>query len=280
MEVICDSINNFIQDNLHIINEEIQKTDRYRYHSFGTDFESYIAPLIKNYLEAIFPDIQVTLARNKNEFPDVTVKYNGETMAFDSKCGSHHQKTDKGWRKINQCETDMGTLREIEKKIEKFNGKIVYIFAVYSCTDTIRCIYNIHVRPFYELIGTSQNGRIIKYRKKDGNMRPASFEKFNNPHFTSLDQFVNDLAETKKYRSIDIIDEHLKLLKNQNDNRSIFKIMKALTESAADEKIGDFINKIVDKLEQRENIIENGTGATAPAHDVCQQTGNERSSSQ
>jgi hypothetical protein len=268
MEAIRNSIDSYVKDNYHIFNEEIQNIDRYRYNSFGTDFEGYIAPLIKNYLEAIFPDIQVNFARTKIDFPDITVKYNGETMALDIKCCSHWNKTPTGeWRQINHCNTDLGTLREIEQKIKKFDS-IVYFFAEYSCTDKIRCIHEIHVRPFYEFIGTSQNGRIIRYRKKDGNIRPANFKQFNNSHFTSLKQFVDNLVATNIYRDFSIAEERLQLLNNKIDNRKFFHLLKLSTEGLFDEKLKDFMKRFVDKLEQRENIIENGTGATAPARGV------------
>ena len=105
----------------------------------------------------------------------------------------------------------MGTLSEWPQKIKKFGGyNIYYIFVIYNFNDKVKEVLNIKIAPFYQFIGLNKD-RVLKYREKDGNLRPKDFD-IDSP-IKTLGQFEELLNKTIVYRSRRIIKRHRLIIK-------------------------------------------------------------------
>ena len=106
----------------------------------------------------------------------------------------------------------MGTLGEWPKRIIKFGGKnIYYIFVIYEFDEKTKQVKNIEIAPFYEFLGLNK-ARVLKYREKDGNLRPKNFDA--KPPIKTFEQFEQLLNKTVVYRSKRIIKKHRQIIKD------------------------------------------------------------------
>ena len=115
------------------------------------------------------------------------------------------------WVTVKKSENDMGTLNEWPQKIKRFGGdNIYYVFVTYNFNDEKKEVLNIQIRPFYQFIGLNSD-KFLKYREKDGNLRPKDFEV--EPPIQTLKQFNDLLDKTIVYRSKRIIKKHRLIIK-------------------------------------------------------------------
>ena len=93
-------------------------------------------------------------------------------------------------------------------KITKFGGDNIYFILVeYICNSNSSEIVKVTTAPFYRFLGLNSDG-LLKYREKDGNLRPKNFDE-NSP-IQTFEQFQELFNETEIYRSKRIIAKHLK----------------------------------------------------------------------
>ncbi len=111
----------------------------------------------------------------------------------------------------------MGTLSDWPKKINRFGGEnIYYIFVIYSFDEETKQVQSIEIAPFYEFLGFNK-ARFLKYREKDGNLRPRDFDA--KPPIKTLEQFEKLLEKTVIYRSRRVIKKHKQIIKDAKNSR-------------------------------------------------------------
>lgn len=180
------------------------------YRTFGTSIEDYLFDIVVSILKKkglITKDDQFKRAKDKNEFPDLTIKTD-PNLALEAKSGNRSKLVDGVWLPCKNSANDLGTLNTWEKKLKQFSGDdIFYIFIEYNFTDSEEKIIDIKIEPFYKFVGLNTAGT-MSYREKDGNLRPKDFDA-TSP-INSYSEFLELLPKTKKYRSNRIARKHLK----------------------------------------------------------------------
>jgi len=188
--------------------------NKFDYRTFGTSIENYlfdIAILILKEKKLITDSNQFKRAKDKNEFPDLTIK-TSPAMALEAKAGNKSKLSDGKWESCKNSANDLGTLNSWDKKLTEFNGdNIFFVFIEYNFTDQIEEIVDVKIEPFYKFIGMNRVG-LLSYREKDGNLRPKDFDE-DSP-IKTFDQFMSLLKKTDIYRSKRIIKKHKARIKS------------------------------------------------------------------
>lgn len=192
----------------------------FNYRTFGTAIEEHlVVALIKIFEKAGFIKSKedYVVAPNKNYFPDFELK-TSPPIAIEFKSGNKSQNRNGNWVTVKNSENDMGTLNEWSNKINKFGGKnIYYIFIIYNFNDQVKQVLNVEIDLFYKFLGTNKD-RFLKYREKDGNLRPRDFG-VESP-IKTLKQFEQLLSKTIIYRSKRIIKKHRQIIKKETPRDS------------------------------------------------------------
>lgn len=190
----------------------------FSYRTFGTAIEEHLTDvLVKIFTEGGFirSNVDYAIAPNKNYFPDFELKTIPH-IAIEFKSGNKNQYRKEKWVTVKNSENDMGTLSEWPRKIAKFGGEnIYYVFVIYNFNDKTKEVLDVVVAPFYQFIGLNSDG-FLKYREKDGNLRPKNFGV--EPPIKTLKQFEQLLNKTIVYRSKRIIKRHRLIIKRTSDS--------------------------------------------------------------
>ncbi len=188
----------------------INKTEVYGgidYTTFGKQIEDSICEALIGYFKEKKLLTTHKIAPTKNDFPDFEL--NG-SYAFEIKAA---------WNKSNP-ENDMGTLNSWDKKLDFYKDDIYYIFVKYNCGDdgTVIGIDAVYIDNVYNFIGKNGDG-YLKYREKDGNLRPKSWNDFssNKSYVANYSDFRKQLAETDDYRAYRIISKKIKQISSNKD---------------------------------------------------------------
>ncbi len=192
----------------------VVKKNGFDYRTFGTAIEKHISAALVALFRStgfIVNESDYAMAPHKNYFPDFELK-TIPPLAIEFKSGNRRQNRNGTWILTKNSENDMGTLAEWPKRTQKYGGEnIYYVFVVYSFDDTTKEIKNVEIEPFYRFIGVANKGRVLKYREKDGNLRPKNFDA-ESPVKT-FQQFQDMFAHTVVYRSKRIIKKHRGIIK-------------------------------------------------------------------
>ncbi len=183
----------------------------FNYRTFGTSIEDPLFDIVIDILKKnkiITAEEQFKRAKDKNEFPDLTIKTD-PLFALEAKAGNKSELTAGNiWKPCKNSANDLGTLNMWEKKLSQFNGDNIYfIFIEYDFTDKHKQIVDVKINVFYKFIGLNK-AKLLSYREKDGNLRPKDFDA-PSP-ITSLKQFMDLLPRTNAYRSRRLVEKHLK----------------------------------------------------------------------
>jgi len=201
-------------NNILIYLKKIVENENFNYRTFGTAIEEHLTDILTKIFAKggfIKSENDYIVAPNKNYFPDFELK-TSPSLAIEFKSGNKSQQRKGEWVTVKNSENDMGTLNEWPKKIKKFGGEnIYYIFVFYNFNDHANEVLRVEIAPFYKFLGLN-SGRLLKYREKDGNLRPKNFE-VKSP-ISSLNQFEQLLNKTIIYRSKRIIKKHKKIIKD------------------------------------------------------------------
>jgi len=193
--------------------KKIVGSKNFSYRTFGTAIEEHLVDAIVKALTKgnfIKSNTDYAVALNKNYFPDFELKTK-PPLAIEFKSGNKSQYRNGKWVTVKNSENDMGTLNEWPRKIVKFGGdNIYYVFVLYNFNDKAKKVLSVEVAPFYQFIGLN-SGKFLKYREKDGNLRPKNFG--IEPPIKTLKQFEELLSRTIVYRSKRIIKKHRLIIK-------------------------------------------------------------------
>lgn len=202
--------------------KRVIKIKSFNYRTFGVDIE----PHISNILVKIFRkrgliknSKDYKIAPNKNYFPDFELK-KSPSLAIEYKSGNTVKLSKGRQTYCKNSNNDMGTLNMWQKKIKEFGGEnIYYIFVIYKFDKKSKNIIDVHIGPFYRFIGLNKEG-LLKYREKDGNLRPKDFDE-DSP-IKSLGQFQELFKKTVIYRCKRIIKKcRTVLLHSKLENKGL-----------------------------------------------------------
>lgn len=188
----------------------------FNYRTFGTAIEEHLTDsLVRVFTENGFikTNNDYFVAPHKNYFPDFELR-TSPSLAIEFKSGNKSQNRNGKWILVKNSENDMGTLNEWPRKIDKFGGgNIFYVFVYYNFSDRAKEILDVEIEPFYKFLGVNKD-RLLKYREKDGNLRPKDFEA-ESP-IKTFKQFEELFGETIVYRSKRIIKKHRLIIKKES----------------------------------------------------------------
>lgn len=201
------------REEIKVYLQDVVSIGIYNYRTFGTEIEEPVSKKIVELFNKggfINSEEDYKIASNKNEFPDFTLFCNDIDLAIDIKSGNHSKISSGRWIPCKNSNNDMGTLNAWQEKIEKFGGEnIYYLFVEYNLNDKEEKIIDVKVGPFYSFLGLNQQG-LLKYREKDGNLRPKDFDA-ESP-IMSFQHFQSLFNNTKIFRAKRIIKKHWETL--------------------------------------------------------------------
>ncbi|MEG1008810.1 MAG: hypothetical protein RSE41_06670 [Clostridia bacterium] len=224
-----EGLSEYIRENLQA---KVTQQGLNDYEIFGKEVESPVSDLIEEFLQEKGIKYSAVRAKSKNEFPDLKLTIGGVEYALEHKAGESSQGPN----------NDMGTLNAYPNKIEKFGDRIFCTFVKYSkATKGNGIVVNdIYFDKIYTFVGTfasSQRNDILKYRKKDGNLRPKVWNDFNSGavYTGSLDEFKNNIDETVAYRAEQLVLQHIEDLTYESKVRVYDNLGKMIGKSSQED---------------------------------------------
>lgn len=211
--LIKKDVETFIK--MHLYNAV--KKGAYNYTTFGKVVEDLIADGLEYFFHNKFniPYTQFKRAKDKNEFPDFLIMNN---YAIDFKAAISSQ----------QPENDLGTINSWPEKISTFGSENIYfLFVKYAVNSSTIIIEDVYFDKFYKFIGKSK-GDILKYREKDGNLRPKSWECFDNnySYWETYNDFKEAFYRTKSVRARKLVEKHFQDMTDEDKAAFIEKYRK------------------------------------------------------
>ena len=237
--------------------EEIKK-ERVSYHISGKKIENIATKKVLDFFKEN-KEIQLIdshIAETKTEWPDLTVKIDwsgGERKTFFEI---------KAADSSGNPENDLGTLKSLWKEhillhsgLENLDH-LFMLFVRYSKENgQITNIDKVYIAHYFKFIGARKTNsiEILKYRKKDGNLRPKTWEGMENiklKYLTKeeLKSFLEKYYLTTIFRSIDIIREHHRIVNTFSNPKAV------LTKEFSAHKIGLDIEKMCTKIKPKADI--------------------------
>lgn len=190
--------------------ERVISETSFRYETFGKEIEDFVTDqlieiLINN--GTIHDENDYRKAENKNQFPELSI-LSKPPIAIEVKSGNHIKKQGCKWSQCNNSQNDMGTLNQWPKKLEEYEGdNIIYVFIEYLMNDEEKRLIDVKIDYFYKFLDINTEG-VLKYREKDGNLRPKNFDATST--ITSYQQFQLLFEPTVRYRAKRLVKKHLK----------------------------------------------------------------------
>lgn len=212
-------LKDFIEERLQ---SKVEAAGLNKYEIFGKEVEDPISDLIEDYLNDNEIPYKSKRAENKNDFPDLELIIDGVKYAFEHKAGEASNNAN-----------DLGTLNAYPDKIKKYGDNIYCVYIKYSkATENNGIVINdIYFDKIYRFIGkTAAKDGILKYRKKDGNLRPKVWSDFasNTVYFNTLAEFQKAIQNTIEYRAEKLVLQHIESLNEESLKRVLKYINKKI----------------------------------------------------
>ena len=100
-----------------------------------------------------------------------------------------------------------------------------FLLVEYSITDTLHEFNKVTIEHFYKFLDKNRNN-LIKYRKKDGNLRPKKFDAKSK--FNSYEDFEKLFLPTLIFRAKAIIKQHFDSLPLEIQKTVLENLQKSL----------------------------------------------------
>jgi len=157
-----------------------------------------------------------TPGREKNRLADLAIVIGGETIEVSIKSAQHSANP----------ENDMGTFRDHPNRRKLFAGSFTLWVRYEESGDAIHCDRVFFDRT-WRFAGKSSLVDGVKYRKKDGNMRPKSWAMFESGEsfWKSEEEFEAAVKRAEVFRANELIKEYLDDL-SENDQRLLYEKLK------------------------------------------------------
>jgi len=204
------------------------------YTTVWRQFEDQAIDAMKAVLPRYVPSLTATnfdagqTGREKNRLADLALLVDGETIEISIKAA----------RASANPENDMGTFRDHPNRGKLFASSFtVWVRYNDASTNAITCD-----RVFFDrtwlFVGKSSLVDGVKYRKKDGNMRPKPWAMFDSGEsfWKSEEVFEAAVRQSELFRANEIIKEYMDDL-SESDQRLLYEKLKAQFEPQPKQKL-------------------------------------------
>lgn len=199
------------------------------YTTVWRQFEDMGIDSLKAVLPRHIPSLTLTnfdagqTGREKNRLADLALVVNGETIEISIKAA----------RASANPENDMGTFRDHPNR-EKLFAASFTLWVRYddSVKDVIKCDRVFFDRT-WRFVGKSSLVDGVKYRKKDGNMRPKPWAMFDSGESFWKDEgdFEAAVKRSELFRANELIKEYLDDL-SESDQRLLYEKLRGQFENS------------------------------------------------
>lgn len=148
-----------------------------------------------------------TAGREKNRLADFAIGSGTNTIEVSIKTA----------RNSGQPENDMGTFRDHENRKKLFAASFTVWVRYESKGETLRA-QRVFFDRTWRFVGKSTLVDGVKYRKKDGNMRPKSWALFDagKSLWNSEEEFETAVKRAEIFRANELVKEHLSDLSEED----------------------------------------------------------------
>ncbi|MGC3957200.1 MAG: hypothetical protein QM813_04300 [Verrucomicrobiota bacterium] len=138
--------------------------------------------------------------REKNRLADFAIHCGTNTIEISIKAA----------RNTGQPENDMGTFRDHENRKKLFVASFT-VWVRYAETNGSFRVERVFFDHTWRFVGKSSLVDGVKYRKKDGNMRPKPWAMFDGGQsfWTSAQDFEAAVKRSETFRANELVKEHL-----------------------------------------------------------------------
>lgn len=202
------------------------------YTTVWRQFENAAIKALENILPRHIPELTATnfdsgkVGREKNRLADLAIV-----------CGTNQIEISiKAARASANPENDMGTFRDHPNRKNLFIAAFTLWVRYEDVRGQIKCDRVFFDRT-WRFVGKSLLADGVKYRKKDGNMRPKSWALFDSGEafWKSEADFEAAVKRAELYRANDLIKEYLDDL-SENDQRVLYKKLREQFDPSAQAK--------------------------------------------
>ena len=157
-----------------------------------------------------------TSGREKNRLADLAIVLGGEKIEISIKTA----------RRSANPENDMGTFRDHPNRKKLFATSFTLWLRYDDSAKTIHCD-RVFFDQTWRFVGKSSLVNGVKYRKKDGNMRPKTWVMFDSGEsfWQTETDFEAAVKRSEHYRANELIKEYLDDL-SENDQRLLYEKLK------------------------------------------------------
>lgn len=183
------------------------------YTTVWRQFEELAITALEDILPRHMPELSVTnfasgeTGREKNRLADFTILCGTNTIEISIKAA----------RNSGQPENDMGTFRDHANRKKLFAAAFT-VWVRYKDKGGTMCAERVFFDRTWRFVGKSTLVDGVKYRKKDGNMRPKSWAMFDSGKspWKSEEDFEAAVKRAETFRANELVKEHLSDLSEED----------------------------------------------------------------
>jgi hypothetical protein len=154
--------------------------------------------------------------REKNRLADLAIVCTDGTVEISIKAS----------RRSENPENDMGTFREYPIRKRRFVASFTLWVRYDDLAKEIR-VDKVFFDRSYRFVGRSSVVDGVKYRRKDGNMRPKTWEMFESgeSHWKTEQEFEAAVKRSELHRAKQIVNQYLEAL-SEEEQRTLYENLK------------------------------------------------------
>lgn len=197
------------------------------YTTVWRQFEDLVIEELERILPRHIPELTATnfdrgqSGRKKNRLADLAVLVGDDTIEISIKAA----------RVSANPENDLGTFRDHPNRKKLFKAAFTAWVRYKESEEGIRC-ERVFFDRSWRFVGKSTLVNGVKYRKKDGNMRPKPWSMFDSGQsfWESEADFEAAVKRAELFRANELIQEYLEDL-SENDQRLLYEKLKPRFET-------------------------------------------------
>ena len=202
---------------------------RGNYTTVWRQFEDAAIAGLEDILPRLIPDLSATnfdagsAGREKNRLADLAIV-----------CGTNRIEVSvKASRSSGQPENDMGTFRDHPSREKLFTASFTVWVRYVDSGQTLRA-NRVFFDRTWRFVGRSSLVDGVKYRKKDGNMRPKPWAMFDSGQsfWKTEDEFQSAVKRAETFRANELVKEYLNDL-SEDDQRILHEKLHEKFEKPA-----------------------------------------------
>jgi hypothetical protein len=154
--------------------------------------------------------------REKNRLADLAIRVGGQVIEVSLKASRAGQNP----------ENDIGTFREYPQRKKLFVDSFTLWVRYAEAGGQIK-LDRVYFDHTYRFVGKSVLLDGVKYRKKDGNLRPKPWTMFDSgeSYWKTEEEFEAAMKRSEKYRAASLVKEHLQNM-TEDDQRLLYEELK------------------------------------------------------